>query len=174
VRKEFWENKRTRTWLVLKTCCEADACNFNFKILYLVSAQQFLNEEDLRCLGTNMRCIVCVSNPDIIYNIPNFCIVDPIFEKDFITPKNKEDKIIDKNITIFLNYVFNNEEYSFSVSHKIKGKELKELYSETAKKPLTNYRIRLLFKGQEINDNHSLFYHNIQSKDHIQVSIAEL
>jgi hypothetical protein len=32
LRTEFWENKRTRPWLVLKTCCEADDCKLYFKI----------------------------------------------------------------------------------------------------------------------------------------------
>jgi hypothetical protein len=121
-----------------------------------------------------MRCVFSTANPKFIYNIPNFCIVDPIYEKDFSSPKNEENNIEEKKINVFLKYIFNNEEHSFNVSNKIKGIELKDLYSKKANKPLTNYKIRLLFKGQEIKDDHSVFYHNIENDSQIQVSIAEL
>lgn len=61
-----------------------------------------------------------------------------------------------------------------TVSNKLTAKELKSQYSEKANLPQTKYRIRLLYKGQEIKDEHPLYYHNMDNNSKIHVSICEL
>jgi hypothetical protein len=67
-----------------------------------------------------------------------------------------------------------NKDYHFSVSNKIKGSELKQIYSNTQNIPLDKYRLRLLYKGQEITDSHSLVFHNIDDNAKIHISIAKM
>lgn len=174
LRKDFWATKKGRVWMVLKTCCEADARKKNKINHKLVSAKEFLNAEELQCVGNNMKCVIALSNPDHFYNIPNFCLVDPVYEKDFSPSKNIESKIKEMTITVIVCYIFKCEENSITLSNKSKGKDLKKMYSELKNLPLDKYRLRLLFKGQEIQDDHSLFYHNVENNARIQVSIAEL
>lgn len=122
-----------------------------------------------------MRCVICLSNPDIIYNIPNFCIVDPLYEKDYSEAKKAEGKVMEKPVKVILCNIFKNEEKMFQVSNKIKGSDLKGLYANATEISLDKYRIRLLYKGQEIADDHSLFYHNPDDVScRIQVSVVEL
>lgn len=66
------------------------------------------------------------------------------------------------------------EETAFTVSNKITGSELKILYSEKCNYPFKKYRIRLLYKGQEIKDDHQLYYHSIDNNAKIHVNIADL
>lgn len=51
---------------------------------------------------------------------------------------------------------------------------IKEIYAEKTNQPLNKYRIRLLLKGQEIKDEHTLFMHNIDDGTKIQVSVASI
>lgn len=66
------------------------------------------------------------------------------------------------------------EETPFTISNKMTGIELKRLYSEKCNLPLKKYKIRLLYKGQEILDEHKLYFHNIDTNAKIHVNIADL
>jgi hypothetical protein len=121
-----------------------------------------------------MRTVISLNNPEQIYNVPNFCICDPIYEKDFTMFESNSDNFKQKYLTITLIYVFDNTQHTFEVSNKIYGKELKALYADATNKPLNKYRLRLLLKGQEIRDDHPLFFYGIDEDNRIQVSIAEL
>jgi hypothetical protein len=121
-----------------------------------------------------MRCVININNPDIIYNVPNFCICDPVHEKDFTEFEKAEDQIKEKNFQIIICYVFNNKETKINVTNKTTGKELKELYAQNENISLDKFRLRLLYKGQEIKDEHALFYHKVEENCRMQVSIAEL
>ena len=51
---------------------------------------------------------------------------------------------------------------------------MKELYSQKVNIDIKKYKIRLLFRGQEIKDNLCLYHFNIENNSHIQVSISEI
>ena len=55
---------------------------------------------ELKCIGRNLRCVSDPRNPDHVFKIPNFCIEDPVFEKDFATKKEEANKILDKSIKV--------------------------------------------------------------------------
>lgn len=54
----------------------------------LVTAAQILIEEEMQCVDGNIRCVVDVKT-GTIFNVPNFCITDPVFEKIFEELDNK-------------------------------------------------------------------------------------
>jgi hypothetical protein len=56
---------------------------------------------ELQCAGENMRCIADMNN-GLLFNVPNFCITDPIFEKDFTVYQKRESQIKDKDLTVCL------------------------------------------------------------------------
>ncbi len=130
--------------------------------------------EGLQCLGPNIRCVIETSNPDVIYNVPNFCICDPVHEKDFTIYQKKDINPAKVNINVIILYVFENKETKMSVSNMTSGSELKQLYAEISALSLKQFRLRMLYQGQEIADEHPLFYHNVQEGSRIQVSIREL
>jgi hypothetical protein len=86
LRKQFWDEHRTKLWAVIKSACETDH----------LSAQEILNNVQLVCLEGNMKCIVDPSN-GTVYNIPNFVINDPFYKKEDIVD---EEKTLNVLITI--------------------------------------------------------------------------
>ncbi len=139
-----------------------------------MSAKEILAADDLQCIGSNMQCVINIHHPETLYNIPNFCICDPVHEKDYAQYEKTEDQIKEKSFKVSVCYVFDNTETKLSVTNKTTGKELKDLYAKALNISLDKFRLRLLLKGQEIKDEHALFYHNIDEKARIQVSIADI
>ena len=62
----------------------------------------------------------------------------------------------------------------FLVFNTTTGKEVKELISKEENKPLDQYKIRLFFSGQEIKDDHPLYYHSMVDKSKIQVNYSKI
>jgi hypothetical protein len=54
---------------------------------------------ELTCVGDNMRCIAD-TNSGLLFNVPNFCITDPVFEKDFTAVHKRETQLKEKNINV--------------------------------------------------------------------------
>ena len=59
-----------------------------------------MKEAQLKCVGGNLRCVIDPRNPDYIFQIPNFCIEDPVYEKDFSAHKENENRIVEKSINV--------------------------------------------------------------------------
>ncbi len=57
---------------------------------------------ELKCVGNNLRCVIDPRNPNYIYKIPNFCIEDPVFEKDFSAKQKMVNMITEKHIKVKL------------------------------------------------------------------------
>lgn len=150
-----------RIWLTIKSCCETDA----------YSADQLLQAAELTLVGENMRCILDKTTGEI-FNVPNFCIIDPVYERDFNVYNSKEIK--EKKINIFLFNLRTNSQIELNVSNKMNGKELKSAYVEKVGIDLNKFRIRMLCKGQEIKDELCLYHFNLDNNSHIHVSLSEI
>lgn len=103
------------------------------------------------------------------YFIPNFCINEPYFEKNFDVV-NKEEKTIE--ITIFETSM--NVEFVFKVSNAITGKEIKDMFAEKGKIDRNKCKLRIFFAGNEIKDEHKLFQHNLDDGYKIQIMKLDL
>jgi len=113
-----------------------------------------------------LQCVVDYFS-GIIYNIPNFCITDPVYKKNLnIEILNKEEK----KINLELIYVFKNISHHINVSNKISGIELKNYFCKIEKINFDEHKIRLLAKGQEIKNENQLIQFNIDNEDKIQIS----
>jgi hypothetical protein len=60
------------------------------------------------------------------------------------------------------------------VSNKIKASELKRLYAERNNLSFNKVKIRFLYRGKEILNDHALFVHDLDNNSKIQVCINEL
>jgi uncharacterized ubiquitin-like protein YukD len=116
--------------------------------------------------------IKCVVDPysGEIFNIPNFCICDPIYKKII----KKDTNVQEKNIKIQLIYVYKNLSHFIQLSNKSNGKEIIKIFCELEKIKIEEHQIRLLFKGQEIKDDLELFHYNIEEEDIIQIMCRKL
>ena len=98
------------------------------------------------------------------YHIPNYCINDPFFERQYKKKKNVEEKKV--KIKLFEPTGNINEEKT--VNNTMTGKELKELFKKENNIG-DNFNLRLFFGGMEIKDDHCLYQHNLKNGFKIQV-----
>ncbi len=74
------KDNRTQ-WQIIQRACETD--NMTAELIFANSG--------LVCLEGNMKCIVD-SNSGAVFNIPNFCINDPLFKKEFLVAETVPEK----------------------------------------------------------------------------------
>ena len=165
IREEFWNSKKTNRgiWKVIRECCETDAG----------TAVMLLEAAGLACNGS-LREVFSLSDPEYIFRVPNFCICDPIFERDYEALEKEAIGLKEKKLTVVCFYLAKMKDYKLECTNKTTVKELKEKFSKKAKLPLSEYSIRFLFKGQELLDDHLLCYHKIEESSKIQVMARKL
>jgi hypothetical protein len=78
IRKQFWDEHKNRLWPVIRSACETDH----------LSALEILNNYQLVCLESCMKCIVEPTN-GTVYNLPNFVINDPLYKKEDVLDDEK-------------------------------------------------------------------------------------
>ena len=157
-RDEFWDLKNSRDndnykiWRVINQACVYDE----------LRANMLLEEYGLT---TESGCINHIIDQDgNHYHIPNYCINDPFFERQYKVKKNIEEKKV--KIKLFEPTGNINEEKT--VNNTITGKELKELFKKEHNIG-DNFNLRLFFGGMEIKDDHFLYQHHLKNGYKIQV-----
>ena len=157
-RDEFWDQKNSKdndnykTWRIINQACVYDE----------LRANMLLEEYGLT---TESGCINhIIDEKGNHYHIPNYCINDPYFERQYKKKKNVEEKKV--KIKLFEPMGNINEEKT--VSNTMTGKELKDLFKKEHEIG-DNFNLRLFFGGMEITDDHSLYQHNLKNGFKIQV-----
>ena len=122
-----------------------------------------------------MKAIVDQSGT--VYQLPNFMINDPLHIKEFDKLKNLEipETILIVLLSFFINIylldVFQNTQFKIEVQNNKTGKDLKLIFCDIIKLEMKNYKIRLLCKGHEIQDDHFLHFHSIdEGNNKVQVT----
>ena len=160
-RDDFWtirnrhepENPNYKTWRIINQACVYDEYRANM----------LLGEANLR---TFQGCINhIVDEKGNHYIVPNYCINDPYFEKEFKIQQNVEKK----KLKINLYEVANNKNTPVEVSNLISGEELKKLFCEKNNVSFDDFNIRMFFSGIEVSNDHFLYQYNIQNDFKIQV-----
>ena len=158
-RDEFW-NKRNahgnpnyKIWRVINQACVYDEYRANV----------LLEEYNLTTFEGCINHIVDKKGQH--YIIPNYCINDPYFEKEYIINEN----ITKKNIKVNLYEVANNTNTILEVNNLITGEELKKLFCKKNNISYDDFRIRMFFAGIEILNEHFLYQYNIKDEFKIQV-----
>ena len=157
-RDEFWDLKNSRDndnykiWRIINQACVYDE----------LRANMLLEEYGLT---TESGCINHIIDQDgNHYHIPNYCINDPFFERQYKVKKNIEEKKV--KIKLFEPTGNINEEQT--VNNTMTGKELKEFFKKEHNIS-DNFNLRLFFGGMEIKDDHFLYQHHLKSGYKIQV-----
>ncbi len=157
-REDFWDKRNDRDndnfkiWRIINQACVYDELRSNM----------LLEEYGLT---TESGCINhLIDSEGIHYHIPNYCINDPYFERQYKKKKNVEEKKV--KIKVFEPMSNINEEKT--VNNTMTGKELKELFKKEHNIG-DNFNLRLFFAGMEITDDHSLYQHNLKNGFKIQV-----
>ena len=123
-------------------------------------------------MGMNLHpsfdVIICVLKESMkrsLYEIPNYCINDPYFEKQL----ENENSIEEETLTISLFEITKNVNIEVEVSNRMTGEELKQLFCKKAKIQYDKYTFRIFFSGSEIKDDQTLGQHKLQDGFKLQI-----
>ena len=158
-REEFWNAKAShgnpnyKIWRIINQACVYDEYRANV----------LLEEYELSTYEGCINHIVDKNN--FHYIIPNYCINDPYFEKEFHIKENVEKKTLKLN----LYEVAINKNLEVEVNNLMSGEDLKKLYCEKNNISFGEYNIRMFFAGNEILNNHYLYQYKIHNGYKIQV-----
>ena len=158
-RDEFWSKRNEhgspnyKIWRVINQACVYDEYRANV----------LLEEYNLTTYDGCINHIVDKKGQH--YIVPNYCINDPFFEKEY----KIKDNVVKKNIKVNLYEVANNTNSILEVNNLITGEELKKLFCKKNNISYDDYRIRMFFAGSEITNEHFLYQYNIKDEFKIQV-----
>ena len=133
-----------------------------------------LDAAEMACVKDNLREVMILANPDIIFHVPNYCICDPVFERDYDKIKEENKNIEEKKIVVLLYYLALNKTIKIHATNKTKIIKLKEAFAKNMNIDLNTHKIRLLFRGQELLDENKLCYNKVEDMSKIQVMVNEI
>ena len=158
-RQEFWNKKNShwtpnyKIWRVINQACVYDEYRANV----------ILEEYNLTTFNGCINHIIDKKGNH--YNVPNYCINDPFFEKEYTIKENLEKK----EININLYEVANNTNTILEVNNLITGLELKKLFCKKNNISFDDFNIRMFFPGMEISIEHFLYQYNIKNDFKMQI-----
>ena len=166
LREKFWNSRVNykRAWKVIRECCESDAG----------TAVILLEAAEMACVKDNLREVMILTNSDVVFKVPNFCICDPVFERDYEKIKEENKDIEEKKIVVILYYLALNKNIKIHATNKTKVKKLKEAFAKKMDIDLNKHKIRMLFRGQELLDDNMICYNKVENMSKIQVMVNEI
>ena len=96
----------------------------------------------------DLRVITEKDNPSVVYKVPNYCITDPVIERDYQSIKEKCEGVESEPLTVTCFCFTNLKEIAMEVTNRTTGKEIK--------------------------DEHLLCYHNVVNGGKILISCVSL
>lgn len=155
---KFWQSRighnmaNYKIWRVINQACVFDEYRANV----------VLEKNNLTTAEGCVNHIIDKNNNH--YWVPNYCINDPYYEKEYLVNSQEPER----KINIKLTDVSKQTTENMCVSNKITGKILKDLYIRKCNIG-NGFKIRLFFSGNEITDEHFLYQYNLQDGFKVQV-----
>ena len=130
----------------------------------------------MSCVNGDLRQVIFNGKNDFIFKIPNFCICDPIFERDYDEIKNNDENVIQKNIIIIVCYRNDKNEMVEkkidNITNKTKVLEVKNKFAELSDIDIEKNKIRFFYKGFELLDDNLLWYDQVDNMSKIQCLVT--
>ena len=132
----------------------------------------------MSCVEGDLRKVVFNGKNEIIFKIPNYCICDPVFERDYDEIKKNDENIIEKDIIIIIcirnhkNEII--EKKIGNITNKTRVFEVKEKFAKKIDINMDEYKIRFFYKGFELLDENLLWYDNVDNMAKIQCTITQI
>ena len=158
-REEFWNLRNAhgapnyRTWRIINQACVYDEYRANV----------LMEEYNLRTFDGCINHIV--DKYGTHYIVPNYCVNDPYFEKEYTIEENIEK--VDLKLNLY--EVATNQTTTIETNNLINGEELKKIFCEKNNISMDEYNIRMFFAGNEIANEHYIYQYNIKNDFKIQV-----
>ncbi len=130
----------------------------------------------MSCVNGDLRQVIFNGKNDFIFKIPNFCICDPIFERDYDEIKNNDENVIQKNIIIIISYRNDKNEMVEkkidNITNKTKVLEVKNKFAELSGIDMEKNKIRFFYNGFELLDDNLLWYDQVDNMSKIQCLVT--
>ena len=159
IRNDFWSSRiegNPQIWEILHMICNDNSLSVDDIDAYMKASN----------IVTYKGCInVTYDNKGFLYEIPNYCINDPLEYEKFEEKKPLIKEEIEVKIRCF------NLEEKIKINNFDNIKEIKENIKKCEKfnKKYELNNIRLFFGGKELNDKKEVWYYNIQNNSIIQM-----
>ena len=165
LRQQFWltRNQTDNNWKILRNCIEMD----------VAEAEKYLAENNIICLQNNIQNTYNKLQPNYIYHLPNFIICDPIYEKEYANYEDVYDSVEDTNLNLKLYYVTKGITYQVKIRNKDTGFDIIHKFIKLSKIDNRLYVIRVFYGGQEIEETHCVYFHQIKDGDTLQILTTE-
>jgi hypothetical protein len=165
LRQQFWltRNQTDNNWKILKTCIGLD----------VAEAEKYLEENNIICLQNSIQNTYNKLQPNYIYHLPNFIVCDPIYEKEYVNYEEVYDSVEDTNLNLKLYYVTKGITYQVKIRNKDTGFDIIHKFMKLSKVDNRLYVIRVFYGGQEIEETHCVYYHQVKDGDTLQILTTE-
>jgi hypothetical protein len=171
LRISFWKQKFSSSqmvqWRALKNALCMDASKLVFNPLENIEV--FLKTHNLIIIGDCLN--LCMDNKGNYYELPNYIINDPYFEKELL---NDSENINNEFIDIILMNFQDNLKTKVNICTNLTFNEVKLKYSEIEKIDLKRFRLKFYFGGSELKEDQQIFMYKIKSGYTIQVLKNEI
>ena len=161
IREDFWTSRiegNPEVWEILRTICSDYSLSLEDIDIYMKSSN----------IVTYKGCInVTYDSKGYLYEIPNYCINDPVkYEKN-----EEEKKDIPQKEDIEIKIRCYTIEGKITISNQENIEKLKEIIFEhkNFKNKYILEGVRLFFGGKELQNQKQLWYYNIENKSIIQM-----
>lgn len=157
-REEFWGLRNShatnnyKTWRIINQACVYDE----------LRANMLLEEYELTTAEGCINHIIDKNGNH--YIIPNYCINDPYYEKQFVV----DEEVEEERFKVKMYESSKNMTLNVEISNLMTGHELKEEFMKLAKIS-DDFKLRLFFSGNEIKDDQFLYQYNVAEGYKIQV-----
>ena len=148
-----------------------------WEILHMICNDNSLTNEDINsymkesCIVTYKGCInVTYDNKGYLYEIPNYCINDPLEYEEF----KEKAPLIKENIEIKVRCFNNEENIKINNYQLIKDLKVNIKNNDGFKKKYILDNMRLFFGGKELLDNKEIWSYNIQNDSVVQMLATPL
>ena len=132
----------------------------------------------MSCMEGDLRKVIFNGKNEYVFKIPNYCICDPIFERDYDEIKMNEENIIEKNIIIIICFRNHNnhikEKKIENITNKTKVEEVKKIFADKVGINIDENKIRFFYKGFELLDENLLWYDKVENMAKIQCLVTQI
>ena len=132
----------------------------------------------MSCVEGDLRKVIFNGKNEYVFKIPNYCICDPIFERDYDEIKMNEENIIEKNIIIIICFRNHNnhikEKKIENITNKTKVEEVKKIFADKVGINIDKNKIRFFYKGFELLNENLLWYDKVENMAKIQCLITQI
>ena len=132
----------------------------------------------MSCVEGDLRKVIFNGKNEYVFKIPNYCICDPIFERDYDEIKMNEENIIEKNIIIIICFRNHNnhikEKKIENITNKTKVEEVKKIFADKVGINIDENKIRFFYKGFELLDENLLWYDKVGNMAKIQCLVSKI